>query len=198
MFGLARRELAETICEHWGWVTATGTNKVTACLSVLEYLEENGILKLPVKRRFVAKESLEDAHKITDIDSVMHMGIVKWRNEWWLSGIRAHFGYNADFIAEEKRSIDGRNSVSFLDYEAKNIYRFLSKQRKAFEGFTGGSRIVFMPADEIDQFLADYIEYFNKSLKLSAKEKAKAKRQAKEFGFNGVKPSVIWMFQSQG
>jgi hypothetical protein len=49
--GLARRELAETICEHWGWVTATGSNKVTACLSVLEHLEENGILKLPVKNK---------------------------------------------------------------------------------------------------------------------------------------------------
>jgi len=53
--GLARRELAETICEHWGWVTATGTNKVTACLSVLEHLEENGILKLPIKKKIGGK-----------------------------------------------------------------------------------------------------------------------------------------------
>ena len=53
--GLARRELAETICEHWGWVTASGTNKVTACLSVLEHLEENGILKLPMKKKIGGK-----------------------------------------------------------------------------------------------------------------------------------------------
>ena len=28
--GLSRTELAETICEHWGWVTASGASKVTA------------------------------------------------------------------------------------------------------------------------------------------------------------------------
>ena len=34
--GLSRSELARTICEHWGWVTASGSHKVTACLKVLE------------------------------------------------------------------------------------------------------------------------------------------------------------------
>lgn len=49
--GLSRRELAETICEHWGWITATGSLKLTACLNVLEDLERNGELQLPLKRK---------------------------------------------------------------------------------------------------------------------------------------------------
>ena len=49
--GLSRAELAETICEHWGWVTASGVGKVTACLHVLEELERNGELQLPAKHK---------------------------------------------------------------------------------------------------------------------------------------------------
>jgi len=49
--GLSRTELARTVCEHWGWVTASGSHKVTACLNVLEGLEQKGLLRLPGKRR---------------------------------------------------------------------------------------------------------------------------------------------------
>ncbi len=49
--GLSRSELAETICEHWGWVTASGAGKMTACLDVLEELERNGELELPGKHK---------------------------------------------------------------------------------------------------------------------------------------------------
>ncbi len=49
--GLGRVELAETICEHWGWVTASGSRKVTACLNVLEELERKGELQLPARRK---------------------------------------------------------------------------------------------------------------------------------------------------
>ena len=48
--GLSRTELARTICEHWGWVTASGSYKVTACLKVLEGWEARGLLQLPGKR----------------------------------------------------------------------------------------------------------------------------------------------------
>src|ERR1051326_3708965 len=49
--GLSRLELARTICEHWGWVTASGSYKVSACLNVLEELARQGRLELPQKRR---------------------------------------------------------------------------------------------------------------------------------------------------
>jgi hypothetical protein len=48
--GLSRTVLARTICEHWGWVSASGSAKVSACLKVLEGLEDRGLLRLPGKR----------------------------------------------------------------------------------------------------------------------------------------------------
>lgn len=57
--GLSRQELARTLCEHWGWVTATGSHKVTACLNVLEEWEHQGLLRLPAKRTWMARWSTE-------------------------------------------------------------------------------------------------------------------------------------------
>jgi len=59
--GLSRAELAETICEHWGWVTASGTGKVTACLNVLEELERKGDLQLPAKQKSPKTERVRGA-----------------------------------------------------------------------------------------------------------------------------------------
>lgn len=47
---LSRKELSQTICEHLDWQTASGTNKIDACLKLLERLESQGIIKLPEKR----------------------------------------------------------------------------------------------------------------------------------------------------
>ncbi len=59
--GLSRRELAETICEHWGWVTASGSLKLTAGLNVLEELERNGELQLPPKQKKPSTECVRGA-----------------------------------------------------------------------------------------------------------------------------------------
>ena len=59
--GLSRAELAETICEHWGWVTASGAGKVTACLNVLEELELKGELQLPAKHKRPKTERVRGA-----------------------------------------------------------------------------------------------------------------------------------------
>jgi hypothetical protein len=49
--GLARRELAETICEHLNWHTASGTPKTQACQNLLKRLESAEQIKLPPLRR---------------------------------------------------------------------------------------------------------------------------------------------------
>jgi len=48
--GLARSELAATLCEHLGWVTLTGTAKIGACLEFLQRLQTAGLLVLPAQR----------------------------------------------------------------------------------------------------------------------------------------------------
>ena len=47
---LSRWELAQTICEHLGWFTASGGYKTDACLKLLSRLEVKGCLGLPPKR----------------------------------------------------------------------------------------------------------------------------------------------------
>lgn len=55
--GLSRWELAQTICEHLGWMTATGAPKVHACLKLLDKLEAQGGIGLPAKRPWRQKET---------------------------------------------------------------------------------------------------------------------------------------------
>lgn len=47
---LSRWELAQTICEHLGWLTASGSYKTDAFLKLLRKLEAKGCLELPPKR----------------------------------------------------------------------------------------------------------------------------------------------------
>jgi len=44
---LSQLELAKTICEHLSWKTASGRNKVEACLKLLRRLEAQGMIRLP-------------------------------------------------------------------------------------------------------------------------------------------------------
>ncbi len=46
---LSRRELCDTLCEHFDWVTPSGVNSSQACLNALEQMESAEVLKLPAK-----------------------------------------------------------------------------------------------------------------------------------------------------
>ena len=48
--GLSREELAHTVCEHLGWVTASGRHKMRACVRLLEKLRDSGAIELPAKQ----------------------------------------------------------------------------------------------------------------------------------------------------
>lgn len=47
---LSQSEIAQTVCEHLGWHTASGGNKVDACRKLLKRLEAKGLISLPGKR----------------------------------------------------------------------------------------------------------------------------------------------------
>ena len=47
---LSRSELALTVCEHLDWRTPRGTLKIQSALTLLEALEEHGVITLPSKR----------------------------------------------------------------------------------------------------------------------------------------------------
>jgi hypothetical protein len=52
---LSQIELAQTLCEHWEWFTASGSCKTTACLGLLRELEEKEFLILPKRANTIPK-----------------------------------------------------------------------------------------------------------------------------------------------
>jgi hypothetical protein len=47
---LSRKELAKTICENLDWITPAGQYKIDSCKKLLEKLEAQGYISLPVKQ----------------------------------------------------------------------------------------------------------------------------------------------------
>ena len=64
--GLSRQELARTLCEHLGWMTASGSHKVTAGLNVLEEMEQQGLVRLPEKQRFMCRSTEQASGAVPD------------------------------------------------------------------------------------------------------------------------------------
>jgi len=68
---LSRKELALTLCEHLNWENPAGKLKINSCLTLLEHLENLGLIALPEKRetekpvrRIPAFEKLPDESPI--------------------------------------------------------------------------------------------------------------------------------------
>jgi len=122
-------------------------------------------------------------------DDLLYIGIVKWKDEWWFSGIQCQTPFNPDLILDEKNSIESRSKVSFLYQQSDKIEEMLGEQLASFLKFNKGSQIAFMPSSKLEDFMQKYIEFHNKSLKLSKKEiEESEKRQRKDGFFGGEKP----------
>jgi len=125
---LSRIELAQTVCEHLGWHTASGTNKVDACLKLLIRLETQGLIQLPAKRGNMHK-SCKQAEatgaaqlrapimgKLSDIAAV-RVRVIKGKEETLLFneylsryhylGYKRPFGYHLRCFVENQESILG-------------------------------------------------------------------------------------------
>ena len=70
---LSLSTLAETICEHLQWITATGRYKRDACFKLLQKLEITGTITLPGKRPYsrqlAVKANLNAILKISEEQS---------------------------------------------------------------------------------------------------------------------------------
>ncbi len=134
------------------------------------------------KKFNLSKKSFDHAHLLTAVDTIMYIGIVKWQNEWWFSGVYFQNEFNADLVLNEKNSLESRRQVNFLDHESKDVKETLNQQLNAFLSYNKGSQIAFMPSDEIEQFVKNYTEYFNASLNLSQTEIEDARRRTRNDG----------------
>ena len=137
------------------------------------------------KRFNLTKKSFDFVDKLNEIDTILYMGIVKWRNEWWFSGVYFQAEFNPDLVLNEKNSMESRKAVSFLDHQREDTAQVLERHLKAFKAVNNNQQIAFMDSDKIESFLKDYMESFNNSLELSQKEKDEAKQRVREDGFFG-------------
>ena len=143
------------------------------------------------KKFDLTKKSFDHYDSLTDIDTILFIGIVKWREEWWFSGVYFQSEFNQKLVLEEKNSIESRMAVNFLDHQEKNMDDVLGGHLNAFKKFNNNQQIAFMDSVKLQAFIKDYIEFFNKSLNLSQKEIDDAKQRAKEDGFFGGEPENI-------
>jgi hypothetical protein len=137
------------------------------------------------KKFNLTKKSFDHYKELEKIDNILFMGIVKWKDEWWFSGIFFQDDFNADLILDEKNSIESRIAVNFLDYQTKKVDETLQLQFDTFKDFNNNSQIAFMPSNKIDEFTRKYTEYFNHSLKLTKKKREEAMKRARKDGFFG-------------
>ncbi len=137
------------------------------------------------KKFNLTKKSFDDYGSFKDIDTILYLGIVSWKNEWWFSGVFFQQAFNANTILDEKNSIKSRMAVNFLESQKKDTEKMLKKQLLAFKNYNNGSQIAFLPSDKVDEFFKGFIAFFNNSLNLSKKEIKEADKRAKQDGFFG-------------
>jgi hypothetical protein len=138
------------------------------------------------KKFNLTMKSFDYSHTLKEVDTILYMGIAQWKDEWWFSGVFFQQPYNPDLILDEKNSLESRMEVNFLDHQSQDTASILKNQLSAFKDFAGGSQIVFLPSDSIEEFYKGYIEFLNNSLKLTEKEIQYAKQRARNDGFFGT------------
>ncbi len=135
-------------------------------------------------RKFnLTKKSFDHSHDLIETDTIIFIGMVKWQNEWWFSGVYFYQKFDADLVLDERNSMESRMALNFLDFKVKEVSETLEEQFKAFKEFNDGQQIAFMPSNEIMAFNKDYISSFNESLKLSDIEIEEAKQRRNKDGF---------------
>ena len=56
----------------------------------------------------VTKKSMEVFPDFKEESTLFFISFVKWKNEWWFSGVYVNFSYNANLILDEKNSVESR------------------------------------------------------------------------------------------
>lgn len=142
------------------------------------------------KRFSLTKKSFDQYEEFKEVDSIVFIGIVRWRDEWWFSGVYFHSSFDADLVLDEKNSIESRKAVDFLDHQEQNVEEILEMYLTVFKNINNGLQVAFITKDKINDFIKQYMEQYNNMLELPEKDKIEATQRAKTSGFFGGEESI--------
>ncbi len=128
----------------------------------------------------MTKKSYEYGSELKKIDTILYLGIVNWHNEWWFSGVNFTTPFDAELVADEKKSLHSRRQVDFLDFNNSKVTKLLEDQMESFLKFNNGSLIAFMDSSKFEKFSNDFIKHYYDSLDLSAKQIKKSNKRAEK------------------
>jgi hypothetical protein len=135
------------------------------------------------KKFLLTKKSFDQHTDLHEIDTIMLMGIVRWKDEWWFSGVYVQLEYNEELVQKERASENGRKAVAFLDHGVMGL-ESLKMQEQAFLEFNNNSHIAFLPAEKIDGFLQDFMEEYNKSLNIPINKLEESRKRVRDEGYS--------------
>lgn len=128
----------------------------------------------------VTKKSMDVHPDFKEESTMFFISFVKWKNEWWFSGIYYSFPYEANLVLDEKNSIESR---ALFSGEKDKQLETLQSHYEIFLKYNNNRPIAFLKnSEEMEKFVQGYYEFFNKSLQLSKKEVKEAKERSKKKG----------------
>lgn len=132
----------------------------------------------------MTKASFDHYEELNEADLILFLSIVRWKSEWWFSGVYFKKAFDADLILDEKNSIKKRMETNFLDLEnyPEKFEEIINSQEKAFLEFNKGAQIAFLNSSDLDNFIQGYRGYYNDTLQLSEKDSKKALKRARKEG----------------
>lgn len=126
------------------------------------------------------KKSFDHSRQLIKINTVVLIGLVKWKDEWWFSGIFGQEDYDEKTVRRERASDISLKSVSFLDH-AEKAPEILQIQEQAFLKFNRNSPIAFLSTDKIDSFLNNYTAHYNSLFQKGKRESALKRFKESDF-----------------
>ena len=113
------------------------------------------------KRLDLTKKSFDHSKDLTKIDDVLLIGMAKWKNEWWFSGIFAKYDYDPEIVNRTKNSPEQKMDAQFLEDDYHEALELLQSQLESFKKFNNGSQIAFMPANQVNDFIEKNLRFHN-------------------------------------
>ncbi len=114
------------------------------------------------KRFKLLKSSFNSAETLKTKNEIIYTGMVRWKNEWWFSGLSYNVGFNNELLEEEKSSDRSRRVMDFLDQENNDVFEIMAEWAEVFKKFNHGYQIAFMPLKKVDEFVHEFYVFHNK------------------------------------